>query len=204
MFSCFKLEALEYISSSLSMLGTADQDNELGDRHDVLSSTLKPLPRKSSNWLSADVSVHLEFHVKLNLSLCYLSKLIREHPSWPDTFTEPDGEASYSEEYLILYVKSNENFKQKLYTGLDLLEQKFLLTPCHLISMVCFPIPILFLFCVCATVLYFPILRKILDFNYLAYSDHSLSISPYLCRFYSYFAIMDYGTLGMMLQMEAL
>lgn len=130
------LEALEYISSSLSMLGTADQDNELGDRHDVLSSTLKPLPRKSSNWLSADVSVHLEFHVKLNLSLCYLSKLIREHPSWPDTFTEPDGEASYSEEYLILYVKSNENFKQKLYTGLDLLEQKFLLTPCHLISMI--------------------------------------------------------------------
>ncbi|KAI5422049.1 uncharacterized protein LOC127076092 isoform X1 [Lathyrus oleraceus] len=127
------LEALEYFSSSPSMLGTADQANELGD---VLSSTLKPLPGKSSNWLSADVSVHLEFHVKLNLALCYLSKLIREHPSWPDTFIESDGEGSYSEESMIQYEKSNDSFKQKLYAGFDLLEQKFLLTPCYLISMI--------------------------------------------------------------------
>jgi hypothetical protein len=151
MFSCFKLEALEYFSSSLSMLGTADQENELSD---VLSSTLKPLPRKSSNWLSADVSVHLEFHVKLNLALCYLSKLIREHPSWPDTFTESDEEASYSEEYMIQYEKSNDSFKQKLHAGFDLFEQKFSLTPHYLISMVCFPIPVFLkknnpLLCVC-------------------------------------------------------
>ncbi|PNY04245.1 hypothetical protein L195_g000661 [Trifolium pratense] len=127
------LEALEYFTSSLSMLGTADQENELGD---VLSSTLKPLPRKSSNWLSADVSVHLEFHVKLNLALCYLSKLIREHPSWPDTFTESDGDASYSEDYMIQYEKSNDSFKQKLHAGFDLFEQRFSLTPCYLISMI--------------------------------------------------------------------
>lgn len=148
MFSCFKLEALEYFSSSLSMLGTADQESELGDGHDVLSSTLKPLPRKSSNWLSADVSVHLESHIKFNLALCYLSKLLREHPSWPNTFTESDEEASYSEEYMMQYEKSNESFKQKLYTGLDLFEQRFLLAPCCLISMVCFSIPV-FLFFLC-------------------------------------------------------
>ncbi|KAI5415263.1 hypothetical protein KIW84_040634 [Lathyrus oleraceus] len=127
------LEALEYFSSSLSMLGTADQANELGDD---LSSTLKPLPRKSSNWLFADVYVHLEFHVKLNLALCYLSKLIREHPSWPVTFIEFDGEGSYSEESMIQYEKSNDSFKQKLYARFDLLEQKYLLTPCYLISMI--------------------------------------------------------------------
>lgn len=125
------LEALEYFSSSPSMLGTADQENELGD---VLSSTLKPLPGKSSNWLSADLSVHLEFQVKLNLALGYLSKLIREHPSWPNTFTESDKEASYSEEYMIQYEKSNDSFKQKLYAGFDLFEQRFSLTPCYLIS----------------------------------------------------------------------
>lgn len=125
------LEALEYFSSSPSMIGTADQENELGD---VLSSTLKPLPGKSSNWLSADLSVHLEFQVKLNLALCYLSKLIREHPSWPDTFTESDGEASYTEECMIQYEKSNDSFKQKLYAGFDLFEQRFSLTPCYLIS----------------------------------------------------------------------
>lgn len=137
MFSCFKLEALEYFSSSLSMPGTADQESELGDSHDVLSSTLKPLPRKCSNWLSANVSVHLEFHIKLNLALCYLSKLIKEHPSWPDTFAEYNGEASYSDEYMMQYAKSVESFKQKLYTGLALFEQRFLLAPHCLISMVC-------------------------------------------------------------------
>lgn len=120
------------------MLGTADQESELGDGHDVLSSTLKPLPGKSSNWLSADVSVHLEFRIKINLALSYLSKLIREHPSWPDTFTESDGEICDSEEYMMQYEKSNESFKQKLYTGLDLFEQRFSLTPTYLISMVWF------------------------------------------------------------------
>ncbi|TKY64098.1 DmX protein 2 [Spatholobus suberectus] len=130
------LEALEYFSSSLSMLGTADQESELGDSHDVLSSTLKPLPRKCSNWLSANVSVHLEFHIKLNLALCYLSKLIREHPSWPDSFAEYSGEASHSDEFMMQYEKSVESFKQKLYTGLALFEQRFLLAPHCIISMI--------------------------------------------------------------------
>ncbi|CAJ1950442.1 unnamed protein product, partial [Sphenostylis stenocarpa] len=130
------LEALEYFSSSLSMPGTADQESELGDSHDVLSNTLKPLPRKCSNWLSANVSVHLEFHIKLNLALCYLSKLIKEHPSWFDTFAEYNEEASDSDECLMHYEKSVESFKQKLYRGLALFEQRFLLAPHCLISMI--------------------------------------------------------------------
>lgn len=139
MFSWFKLEALEYFSSSLSMLGTADQGSELGDDHDVLSITLKPLPTKSSNWLSADVSAHLEFPIKLNLALQYITKLIREHPSWPETFAESNVEASYSDEYMIQYEKSVESFKERLYTGIALFEQRFLLSPYCLISMVCYP-----------------------------------------------------------------
>ncbi|XP_061370355.1 uncharacterized protein LOC133313063 [Gastrolobium bilobum] len=130
------LEALEHFSSSPSMLGTADQGSELGDRHDVLSTALKPSPRKSSNWLSADVSVHLEFQIKLNLALHYLSKLIREHPSWPDTFAESNEEASYFDEYMMQYEESVESFKQKLYTGLSLFEQRFSLAPPCLISMI--------------------------------------------------------------------
>jgi hypothetical protein len=168
------------------MIGTADQENELGD---VLSSTLKPLPGKSSNWLSADLSVHLEFQVKLNLALCYLSKLIREHPSWPDTFTESDGEASYTEEYMIQYEKSNDSFKQKLYAGFDLFEQRFSLTPCYLISSVCFPFTVFF---------FLPFMRVCDHWQQYIYSDYSLSNSPFLYRSYSYFAITGYGTLGMM------
>ncbi|KAK7275388.1 hypothetical protein RIF29_16504 [Crotalaria pallida] len=129
------LEALEYFSSSLSILGTADQGTELVGEHDVLSSTLKPLPRQSSNWLYADVSAQLEFHIKLNLALQYLTKLIREHPSWPETFAESNSEASYSDEYTIQYEKSVESFKQRLCSGLVLFEQRFLLPPCCLVSM---------------------------------------------------------------------
>ncbi|XP_057454842.1 uncharacterized protein LOC130746287 isoform X2 [Lotus japonicus] len=121
---------------TVTSLKRCDQENELGDGHVVISSTLKPLPRKSSNWLSTDVSVHLEFHIKLNLALCYLSKLIREHPSWPDTASESDGEASCSDEYMLQYEKSVESFKQRLYKGLAVFEQRFLLAPSCLISMV--------------------------------------------------------------------
>ncbi|XP_047147753.1 uncharacterized protein LOC124820153 isoform X1 [Vigna umbellata] len=130
------LEALEYFSSSPSMPGTANQDSELGDSHDVLSDTLMPLPRKCSNWLSANVSMHLEFHIKLNLALCYFSKLIREHPSWLDTFSEYNEEPSDSDEYMKYYEKSVESFKQKLYSGLALFEQRFLLAPHCLIGMI--------------------------------------------------------------------
>ncbi|KAK7292823.1 hypothetical protein RJT34_15677 [Clitoria ternatea] len=126
------LEALELFSSSVSLHGTADQESELGTSHDMLSSILKPLPRKSSNWLSADVSVHLEFHIKLNLSLGYLSKLIREHPSWPDPAAEYNDD-SYSDEHMMQYEKT---FKQKLHTGLALFEQRFLLARHCLVSMI--------------------------------------------------------------------
>ncbi|XP_014492513.1 uncharacterized protein LOC106754956 isoform X1 [Vigna radiata var. radiata] len=130
------LEALDYFSSSPSMPGTANQDSELGDSHDVLSDTPMPLPRKCSNWLSANVSMHLEFHIKLNLALCYFSKLIREHPSWLDTFSEYNEEPSDSDEYMKYYEKSVESFKQKLYSGLALFEQRFLLAPHCLIGMI--------------------------------------------------------------------
>ncbi|KAL4360243.1 hypothetical protein S83_027107 [Arachis hypogaea] len=128
------IEALECFSSSMSMHGTADQGSNLNVSHNVLSSPLKPLPRKSSNWLSSDVSVHLEFHKKLNLALRYLLKLIREHPSWLETFTEPVGEASYDDECMIQYEKSVESFKQKLCTGISLYERRFSLPPRSLIS----------------------------------------------------------------------
>ncbi|MED6168939.1 hypothetical protein PIB30_016422 [Stylosanthes scabra] len=128
------VEALECFSSSMSMHGTADQRSDLNDSHGVLSGPLRPLPRKSSNWLSSDVSVHVEFHKKLNLALRHLLKLIREHPSWLETFAEPVGEASYDAECMIQYEKSVESFKQKLCTGLTLYEWRFSLPPRSLIN----------------------------------------------------------------------
>lgn len=119
------------------MLGTADQGSELGAGHDVLSNNLNPLPRKSANWLSADVSVHLEFHTKLNLALKYLSKLIREHSSWPENVAGSNWESAYSDECMMQYEKSLENLREKLCSGLALFEQRFLLAPSCLLGMVC-------------------------------------------------------------------
>ncbi|XP_054779519.1 uncharacterized protein LOC129287401 isoform X2 [Prosopis cineraria] len=130
------LEALECFSSSMSMVGTADQGSELGAGNEALSSNFNPLPRKSANWLSADVSVHLEFHTKLNLALQYLSKLIRDHPSWPDKVAGCDGELAYSDETIMQYDKSLENLRQKLYAGLALFEQRFSLAPFCLLRMI--------------------------------------------------------------------
>ncbi|KAF7844056.1 DmX-like protein 2 isoform A [Senna tora] len=132
------LEALECFSSSLSMLGTAEQGSTLDAGLDVLSNNLNPFPRKSANWLSADVSVHLEFHTKSNLALQYLSKLLKEHPSWPDNVAGSNWEAAYSDEYMVQYDKSLENLRQKLYTGLALFEQRFLLGSSCLLGMILF------------------------------------------------------------------
>ncbi|KAI4355258.1 hypothetical protein L6164_004047 [Bauhinia variegata] len=130
------LEALECFSTSLSILAAADLGSELGVGHDKLFNNLKPLPRKSSNWLYADVAVHLEFHTKLNLALQYLSKLMREHPSWPDSLSGSNENAKFSDEYMVLYEKSLENFIEKLCKGVALFEQRFSLAPSSLLSMI--------------------------------------------------------------------
>ncbi|XP_028767605.1 uncharacterized protein LOC114725277 isoform X2 [Neltuma alba] len=130
------LEALECFSSSPSTVETADQGSELGAGNEALFNIFNPLPRKSANWLSADVSVHLEFHTKLNLALQYLSKLTREHPGWPDNIAGCSGELAYSDEKIVQYDKSLENLRQKLYSGLALFEQRFSLAQFCLLRMI--------------------------------------------------------------------
>ena len=119
------------------MVETACQGSELDDGNEALCNIFNPVPRISANWLLADVSVHLEFHAKLNLALQYLSKLMKEHPSWPDSIAGYEGEMTYSDENTMQYDKSLENLSQKLFAGLTLFEQRFSLTPFCLLRMVC-------------------------------------------------------------------
>ncbi|KAK4268897.1 hypothetical protein QN277_022124 [Acacia crassicarpa] len=130
------LEALECFSSSPSVVETADQGTELGAGNEALSKIFNPLPRKSANWLSADVSMHLEFHAKLNLALQYLANLTRDHPNWPDNVVGCNGELAYSDENIMQYDKSLENLREKLYAGLALFEQRFSLAPFCLLRMI--------------------------------------------------------------------
>ncbi|KAL7203159.1 hypothetical protein ACSBR2_016465 [Camellia fascicularis] len=132
------IEALECLSSPLNMLGGSDQ----GSRSDIgkiegLNKLLKPFPyNSSSNWISDDVAFHMETHAKLDLAMRYISKLLREHPSWPDTNMAPT-EACKSSEYETQQFKILlENFQHKLMAGLAYFEQKFCLIPLHLINMI--------------------------------------------------------------------
>ncbi|KAK6239684.1 hypothetical protein QUC31_005153 [Theobroma cacao] len=131
------LEALESLSSSLSILGGTDQENV----SDIASSKIslgiwKPSIDDSSNWLLGDVALHLEFYAKLDLALQYISKLIREHPSWPRTSVGSVGVNTCSEDHEIQYDKLLENFQHKLCTALAQFEQKFLLVSSCLIDMI--------------------------------------------------------------------
>lgn len=131
---------MESLSSSLGILGSTDEDSWSDDvgHFEILSRILKPSQQYSSNWLSGDVAFHLEYHDKLDLAFPYFSKLMREHPSWPDTIVGSVGACTSSKENNIHeYKKLLENFRHKLGIGLSQFEQRFSLVPACLISMVC-------------------------------------------------------------------
>lgn len=130
-FMHFKIEALECLSTSLSMIGVSDQGSMSDiEKTEVLNKILMPFPYNSSrNWISGDVAFHMETHAKLDLSMQYISKLLREHPSWPDSKCSEYGIQQYN---TLL-----EIFHKKLMGAFSYLEQKFSLNTCHLINMVC-------------------------------------------------------------------
>lgn len=133
------IEALECLSSSMDIPGRTDEDSQLDEvgQFQILCTILKPSPRNSSNWLSGDVAFHLEFHDKMDLALPYFSKLMREHPSWPDTIQWAGGACTSSNENDIHeYKKLLKNFQHKLCVGLSQYEQRFSMVPASLISMV--------------------------------------------------------------------
>ncbi|PRQ58513.1 putative transcription factor WD40-like family [Rosa chinensis] len=132
------LEALEYLSSPTTILGDTDLGtvSDIGD-FEKLNGILNPSPKNSSNWLSSNVAFRVEFLARLDLALQYLSTLVREHPSWADTVVAPSRAISHINECENHeHVKVLGSFRQKLYTALHHLEQKFSVVPFHLISMV--------------------------------------------------------------------
>ncbi|XVF33142.1 hypothetical protein REPUB_Repub17cG0142900 [Reevesia pubescens] len=128
------LEALECLSSSPSILGGTDQEN-VSDFACSKSSLriLKPFISDSSPWLLGDVASHVESYAKLDLALRYISKLMREHPSWPRTSI---GSVACSEDYENQYDKLFETFQHKLRRGLAQFELKFSLDSSCLINMI--------------------------------------------------------------------
>ncbi|KAB2056480.1 hypothetical protein ES319_A11G105200v1 [Gossypium barbadense] len=131
------LEALECLSSSLSILGGTDRENVSDFACSKTSlGILKPSIGGSSPWLLGGVASHLESYAKFDLALRYISKLMREHPSWPRTSFGSVRANTCSEDYENQYDKLLENFHHKLHTGLAQFEHKFSLVSSYLINMI--------------------------------------------------------------------
>ncbi|XP_038683880.1 uncharacterized protein LOC119984139 isoform X2 [Tripterygium wilfordii] len=130
------LEALESLSTSSSTLGNTDQGSVSdAEAHQTLPETPNISASNSFNWLSCDVALHLESHAKLDLAVQYLSELMREHPSFPDPDVGPAGAKSYSLDYDI-YQLVTENFRHKLFTAVAEIERKFSLASSSLLRMI--------------------------------------------------------------------
>lgn len=125
--SGFPLEALECLSTSQTVHGVSEHGSEsVLDSYKSPLEIFKPSTSDFPNWLSSDVAAHMECHAKIDLAMQYISKLLREHPSW-----------SYSEEYEThLYEMLVEKFLHKFNTGLSAFNQKFSLIPTDMVNMV--------------------------------------------------------------------
>ena len=130
---------MECLQSSLNILGGIDPGSVSDvDQSQILHGILNPFASESCNWLSGDVALCLQSHGKLDLALQYFSKLMIEHPSWLNTIVGSIQPGTSSKDCEIhQHEKLLEEFREKLYTGLLMFEQKFLVVPSCVIKMVC-------------------------------------------------------------------
>ncbi|KAF3659150.1 putative dof zinc finger protein DOF2.5-like [Capsicum annuum] len=129
------LEALECLSSSVSVTGDSNRrrvpDNvDPGCLHEMLSAMLN---ETSSNWLSLGVAFQIDSHVRSDLSMQYMSKMLRRHPSWVDNdmtcLQQHMYTVSENQEYKLLL----EAFQDELMTAIASFQLKFSIIPLHLI-----------------------------------------------------------------------
>ncbi|KAI7741816.1 hypothetical protein M8C21_003249, partial [Ambrosia artemisiifolia] len=121
------IEALECLSSSVSIFSGSEQKSRSDNSETkILNERLNP-SALSSNWISGDVALHVLSHAKYSFAMQYVANLLTEHPSWQQNFT-PSSD--------ILYNTLLSTFENKLNAGLAYFEQKYSLTRYHLINMI--------------------------------------------------------------------
>ncbi|XP_065860150.1 uncharacterized protein [Euphorbia lathyris] len=132
------LEALECLSSSSTISASMDQGSVSDiDHSQTLPEILKLSTSDSINWLSSNVSSYLESCAKVDLVLQFLSKLMGEHPSWPNSILGSiQSITCFKDCEVHHYEKLLGNFRDKLYTGLVQFEQKFSVVSSCVIKMI--------------------------------------------------------------------
>ncbi|WOK91366.1 hypothetical protein Cni_G00057 [Canna indica] len=74
------LEALECLSSSLSIEGKDLKKMSGVENHDIFHGLFNPFSSDACNWLLENVAHQLELHTKLNMASRYISSFLRNHP----------------------------------------------------------------------------------------------------------------------------
>nr|XP_043623601.1 uncharacterized protein LOC122595321 isoform X2 [Erigeron canadensis] len=122
------VEALECMSSSLSMFSVSEPTSTSDSLEpNILNEKLKP-SLSSSNWVSGDVALCMLSLVKYSFALQYMTNLLTEHPSWPESITR----SSENHQFDMLL----SAFEKKFNAGIAYFEQKYSLIRYHLINMI--------------------------------------------------------------------
>ncbi|PWA57155.1 transducin family protein / WD-40 repeat family protein [Artemisia annua] len=121
------IEALECLSSSVSMFTSEPKSASDNSEPKVLNEILRP-SSSSSNWISGDVALHMLSHAKYGFAMQCITNLLMEHPSWPENITS----LSETQQYNTLL----STFENKLSAGISYFEQKYSLISHHLINMI--------------------------------------------------------------------
>lgn len=129
------LEALESLSSSCS-IECKDQGNLLDiGNHKIFHGILNPFSSGACNWLLGAVASDLESNAKLNLAMQYISKLLKDHPSWPHTISSSSGEFIIHEYDTDHDEHKIGECKRNLNTIMSMFEQKYSLKMFDLANM---------------------------------------------------------------------
>lgn len=85
-----------------------------------------------SNWITKDVAYHLELAENLALSLQYMSRLVKEHPKWPNCQLILSKDCNDD-----LFEQKLEVFKNSMQIGISTF-QKYLVEPHDVLLLVIF------------------------------------------------------------------
>lgn len=134
-FCLSKLDALECLSSSLSIEGMDHKNMSGVENHDLFQGILNPFSSDACNWLLESVAHQLELDVKLNMALRYISSYLRNHPRWPSINLSKSRKV-ISSDYVAYQDEEFQQLKLDLGMIISMFDRKFSLRPVGLANMV--------------------------------------------------------------------
>nr|GLL40532.1 uncharacterized protein LOC109185807 [Ipomoea trifida] len=133
------LEALECLSSSVSIFGNSTQGSipHNADSELFNATILGVLVNKSSsNWISVGVAFDVASHSRLDLAMQYISKLLRKHPCWVDINIMHLQAHTYTESEYQGCKRLLNIFQDELKETVSCFQQKYSMVPIDLMNMI--------------------------------------------------------------------